>query len=180
VDEWFDVVDANDRVLRRERRTTVHSQGLFHRAVHILVFRSDGQVLLQRRSMSKDTNPGKWTSSCCGHVDAGEDYREAAVRELDEELGIALDGPDGLSELFRHGPCRATGNEFIRVYRVFWDGAVQPHPDEVSELRWLSPGDLSEAVAARPRVFTPSLRLVWEKYGALRKAWTRPSIPPAT
>ncbi|MGF1483939.1 MAG: NUDIX domain-containing protein [Opitutales bacterium] len=159
--EYFDVVDPQDRVIGRERRAVVHARGLYHRAVHILVVNSTGQLLLQRRSLSKDTNPGKWTTACCGHVDAGEDYLQAAHRELTEELGIAELPPEALREVWRHRPCRATGMEFIRVYRLLWDGDLLPDPQEISELRWLSSGDLSEAIAERPRVFTASLRLIW-------------------
>jgi isopentenyl-diphosphate Delta-isomerase len=86
--ELFDVVDEHDRVLRQERRVEVHRQRLLHRAVHVLVFNSRSEVYLQRRSATKDTYPNRWTTSCSGHVDAGEDYDTAVVRELAEELGM--------------------------------------------------------------------------------------------
>ncbi|MGF1449197.1 MAG: NUDIX domain-containing protein [Opitutales bacterium] len=161
-DEFFDVVDAHDRVLYQERRSVVHAQRLRHRAVHILLLDARGHLLLQRRSRFKDTNPGKWTTACCGHVDAGEAYLDAARRELREELGVCLDAASPLTEIWRHEPCRATGHEFIRVYTLRWNGPLQPDPDEVAELRWLCAGDLSEAIAERPRVFTASLRLIWQ------------------
>jgi len=86
--ELFDVVDEQDRVVRQEARAEVHRLRLLHRAVHILVFNARGEVYLQRRSAKKDTYPNRWTTSCVGHVDAGEDYDTAAVRELAEELGL--------------------------------------------------------------------------------------------
>ncbi|HVU38173.1 MAG TPA: NUDIX domain-containing protein [Opitutales bacterium] len=85
----FDVVDEHDQVVRQEARAEVHRQRLRHRAVHVLVFNAGGAVYLQRRSAQKDTYPLRWTTSCSGHVDAGEDYDTAVVRELGEELGIA-------------------------------------------------------------------------------------------
>ena len=84
----FDVVDMSDRVLRQEPRSVVHREKLLHRAIHVFVFNKAGQLYLQRRSMAKDTAPGKWMSSCSGHVDTGEDYDEATRRELIEELGL--------------------------------------------------------------------------------------------
>jgi isopentenyldiphosphate isomerase len=87
-EELFDVLDEHDRVLRRETRAEVHRQRLLHRAVHILLFNSRGEIYLQRRSAQKDTYPHRWTTSCCGHVDAGETYDTAAIRELAEELGL--------------------------------------------------------------------------------------------
>ncbi|HSI82513.1 MAG: NUDIX domain-containing protein [Candidatus Methylacidiphilales bacterium] len=87
-EDIFDVVDDQDRVVRQERRSVVHAQGLLHRAVHILVFNAAGQVFLQQRSSLKDQFPLRWDSSSSGHVDAGEDYDTAAVREIAEELGV--------------------------------------------------------------------------------------------
>ena len=86
--ELFDVVDDQDRVLRQEARADVHRQRLLHRAVHVLVFNPAGDVYLQRRSAAQDTYPLRWTTSCSGHVDAGEDYDTAVLRELGEELGL--------------------------------------------------------------------------------------------
>ena len=67
-------------MIGREPRSVVHARGLRHRAVHVLVFNSAGELFLQKRSMTKDNDPGLWDSSCSGHVDAGETYDEAAVR----------------------------------------------------------------------------------------------------
>ena len=58
--ELFDIVDAHDNVLGQESRSIVHREQLFHRAVHVFVFNEAGQLYLQRRSMTKDTAPGKW------------------------------------------------------------------------------------------------------------------------
>ena len=72
-DEYFDVVDVQDRVVSQAPRREVHAQGWLHRAVHVLVFNRAGLVFLQKRSMTKDMSPGLWDSSCSGHLDAGED-----------------------------------------------------------------------------------------------------------
>jgi len=102
-DEWFDVVNARDEVIRRATRREVHATGLWHRAVHVLVFDAAGRVFLQKRSMKKDLSPGLWDSSCSGHLDAGEDYDAAAVRELSEELGVRVSPP--LARWFRVEAC---------------------------------------------------------------------------
>src|SRR5580658_3200257 len=91
--EFFDVVDERDAVVGRASRREVHAHRLMHRAVHVLVFDDTGRVFLQKRSMKKDIAPGLWDSSCSGHVDSGESYDVAAVREFAEELGVALAGP---------------------------------------------------------------------------------------
>ncbi|MEM8549313.1 MAG: NUDIX domain-containing protein, partial [Verrucomicrobiota bacterium] len=161
--ELFDVVNQHDEVLFQCKRSEVHRRRLFHRAVHILVYNSRGEVYLQRRSPTKDTYPNRWTTSCSGHVDAGETYATAAVRELSEELGICIENTDTLELLFSESPRRATGYEFIEVSRLSWDGPITPDPEEISEGKWFTPAALTEAIATVPDDFAPSARLVWER-----------------
>ncbi len=87
-EELFDVVDEQDRVLRQAPRSQVHAQKWLHRASHIFVFNCRGELLVHRRTATKDECPLMFTSSASGHLAAGEDYETAAVRELEEELGL--------------------------------------------------------------------------------------------
>src|SRR5258706_2215468 len=87
--ELFIVVDEDDTILEyRTRFDCHHDASLIHRAVGIILFNDKGQILLQKRSMKKDLNPGMFTISASGHVTKGQTYEEAAKRELEEELGI--------------------------------------------------------------------------------------------
>src|SRR5260370_40263350 len=89
-DELFDLVDLDDRVIGRVRRGDAHrNPALVHRSVQILVFASDGRLLLQRRSAAKDLFPGYWCASASGHVSSAEDYAATAEPERKEELGGA-------------------------------------------------------------------------------------------
>jgi isopentenyldiphosphate isomerase len=85
------LVTEDDRILGPVPRRLVHGNpALVHRSVHVLVVGSGG-LLLQKRSMSKDTQPGRWDTSVGGHVGFGQGYEEAARREAGEELGLVLD-----------------------------------------------------------------------------------------
>ena len=161
-EELFDVVDSEDRVIRSETRANVHSNGLFHRAVHIFVFNAAGELFLQKRSMSKDSAPGKWVSSCSGHVDSGEDYGCAARRELGEEIGLY--DPEQLEPVFKESACKATGNEFVLVYRCLSEGPFGLDPEEVSGGKWISLDDLNRWVDDRPRDFAWSFTHLWGVY----------------
>ena len=81
-DEIIDVVDVDNNIIRQAPRYEVHNKRLMHRSVHILVFNSQGNLFLQKRSMTKDENPGLWDTSAAGLVDSGEDYLHCAKREL--------------------------------------------------------------------------------------------------
>lgn len=91
--ELLDVLDeeGNPTGVARER-SLVHQNGDFHRTSHIWVARKKEEgkweVLLQKRSSSKEAYPGCYDCSAAGHVRAGGTCLEAAVRELEEELGI--------------------------------------------------------------------------------------------
>lgn len=160
-EEWFDVVDEQDRVVGAAPRREVHARGLLHRAVHAIVSNAAGQVLLQRRSERKDMYPNQWATSASGHVDRGEDYDTAIVRELGEELGIRMDVvPD---RVCRIEACEQTGQEFVWVYRCRHDGPVTANADEISEVVWRTLAEIDRWMAERPGEFAPSFLLVWER-----------------
>jgi isopentenyl-diphosphate Delta-isomerase len=179
-DEVFDVVDANDVVTGQATRREVHARGLWHRAVHVLVFEPaeeterrathDGKtavtgcrVFLQKRSMAKDTAPGRWDSSCSGHVDAGEGYAEAAVRELHEEIGLVVSGPEALTALFKLPASAETGWEFVWVYRIESRGPFALHPAEIERGEWWGAEELTRAVEERPGEFARAFRFIWRR-----------------
>ena len=161
-EEIFDVVNERDEVIGRKPRGEVHARGLLHRAVHVLVFNSRGDVFLQKRSMKKDRQPGVWDSSCSGHVDSGENYDETAVRELGEELGLKVSTP--LQKLFKIDACAETDAEFVWIYRCESDGPFQLHPDEIETGDWFAPAAVTKWVNEKPQDFASAFRLVWKKY----------------
>ncbi|MEK9783938.1 MAG: NUDIX domain-containing protein, partial [Opitutales bacterium] len=85
--EYFDWVDRHDQPIGVTSREDAHRLKLFHRAVHLYAKGPNGGLILQKRSLSKDVEPGVWTVSCSGHVDFEETYFKAAQREMIEELG---------------------------------------------------------------------------------------------
>jgi len=94
-EEIFDIVNERDEVIGQAPRQEVHARGLWHRAVHVLVFNARGEVFLQKRSLKKDIAAGKWDSSSSGHLDTGEAYDACAVREVREEIDRKASGGGG-------------------------------------------------------------------------------------
>jgi isopentenyl-diphosphate delta-isomerase len=163
-DEFFDVVDEADRVVGRAPRREVHAQRLSHRAVHVLVHDGAGRLFLQKRSADKDSFPGCWDSSCSGHVDAGENYLEAAWRELGEELGWR-DTSRPLRPLLKLPSGPATGFEFIEVFLLGpVEGPFTLHPGEITEGRWIEPAKLTAWMEAEPAAFAGALRHLWTEH----------------
>ncbi len=162
--EIFDVVDEHDRVIGVETRANVHAKNLFHRAVHIFVFLKNGEILLQQRSLKKDTAPGLFSTSCAGHVDSGENYENAALRELREELGISAQESD-LEPLFSQKPSAANGFEFVRVYALKnFAGTPAPNPAEILCLKAFPRERLISEIEKNPKIFAPSFISVWSDF----------------
>ncbi|MBU6409897.1 MAG: NUDIX domain-containing protein [Verrucomicrobia bacterium] len=165
MDEIFDVVNDRDEVVDRKPRSEVHARGLPHRAVHVLVFNGRGDVFLQKRSLSKDRQPGLWDSSCSGHVDAGETYEVAALRELREELGldVGLDKGKTPEKLFKLNACPETDAEFVEVYRLNAEGPFRLHPHEIETGGWFAPEVVGRWMARRPEEFAAAFVLIWRR-----------------
>lgn len=156
--EIFDVVDRHDQVVGQAPRDEVHARGWRHRAVHILIFNRRGEIFLQQRAPTKDRYPDRWDSSAAGHLDTGEDYRPAAIRELEEELGLR-DVP--LTDLFALPACPETGEEFVRVYRAEAEGPFALAPEEITTGAWFAWERVSAWVRERPDDFAPAFVLLW-------------------
>lgn len=165
-DELFAVVDENDRVIGSAPRAEVHARNLLHRATHVMVHDAAGRLFLQRRSLAKDTFPGCWDSSCSGHLDVGEDYPEAARRELGEEIGWR-DTSQPLRPLLKLAASPETGHEFIQIFILGpVAGPFELHPAEISEGRWFTPEEIDALVRDFPQQVAGALRLLWSQHRA--------------
>ena len=149
--EIFDIVDEQDKVIGQASRQEAHgNSSLIHRVVHVLVFNSKEELFLQKRSPFKDVHPGKWDTSVGGHVDVGESYEHAALREMREELGM-----QGTKLEFLHTYLHRNyyESEFVRSYRCCWDGSVRTDPEEIAEGRFWTLKEINES---DPLLFTPN------------------------
>jgi 16S rRNA (adenine1518-N6/adenine1519-N6)-dimethyltransferase len=159
-EERFPVVDQNDKVLRDASRSDVHGNNLRHRAVHILIFNSAGEVYLQQRSRWKDRHPRKWDSSAAGHVAATESYDETARRELEEELGISV----RLEKISKLPASERTDQEFVWLYRGEVAGNLSPNRTEIETGAFFPETIVDGWVAARPEDFAPGFIECWKVY----------------
>jgi isopentenyl-diphosphate delta-isomerase len=142
--EMVDVLDEKGNLtgevkLKRE----AHAKGLWHRAVHIWIYNSKGEVFLQKRAKSKIFLPGLWDVSAAGHVSAGQTYDETAVREIQEELGVKVKASQ-LKKVDLHKvaidypPAKILNREFIQVYLLELDKKAEDfklQKEEVEKVR---------------------------------------------
>ena len=160
-EEIFDVVNEHDEVIGKQTRREVHRLGLMHRATHVLVFNACGRVFLQKRSITKDRQPGVWDSSASGHVDSGEDYDTCVVRELREEIGLQVSATP--RRLFKLTASPETDQEHVWVYRCEAEGPFVLHPDEIERGGWFEPAGVTRWMEQRPQEFASALLVIWKK-----------------
>jgi len=161
-EDIFDIVDKNDTVIGSDFRSVIHQKGLLHRASHIWIFNSKGEYLLQRRSASKDRFPNTWTSSVSGHVDSGETYEQAAIREMSEEIGLTPSPV--LKKIAYIKACEETENEFVWLFKTTSNGPFKAQESEVSELKWATPDEVDRILSETPEQSSPSFTYLWKTY----------------
>ena len=139
--EIFDVVNLKDEVIGHGTRKECNSNpDLIHRAVFVLIYNDKNQLLWQKRSETKDTSPGEWVTSVSGHVNSGDGYHETAVREVWEEVGVRLE-VEFLGKFLFHYP---NENEYSAIFRAHSDGPFNYNREEISEIRFMTIGEILE------------------------------------
>jgi len=136
--EILEIVDKQGNVIGRAERAVLHADpSLIHRVVHVLVFDHEGRLLLQKRSKNKDVAPGKWDTSVGGHINPGEEPLAAAVREMEEELGVS---GSSLEFLYTYLFTNQRESELVNTFRCTFDGEVTFNEEEIDAVhRWSLP-----------------------------------------
>jgi isopentenyldiphosphate isomerase len=133
-------------------RDDAHRLGLWHRTVHIWIRNNKGELLLQKRALTKEVYPGYWDISCAGHIDAGESPETAALRELSEELGVQRNKNE-LVYLFTVRQLYDSINPYIcdrehtSVFMIQSDLPLDSYRggnDEVTDVIFVKPVDLTD------------------------------------
>ncbi|HCE41938.1 MAG TPA: NUDIX hydrolase [Lentisphaeria bacterium] len=159
-EEIFEVVDEDNNVIGTAKRSECHGNpALIHRTVHVIVFHPDGRMLLQKRSMNKDIQPGKWDTAVGGHLMPGEDFEIAARREMQEELGVPVNLP--LKYLFDSKIRNKIESENTRVYSTTYEGPFDFPKDEIDDVKFWTVFELRNGLSED--FFTENLKVELEK-----------------
>lgn len=168
-DELFETLDADGNPTGLAPRSRVHREGLWHRAVNVFLFRSDGRLIVQQRHPGKDVYPGTWDLSVAEHLKPGETYEQGALRGLREELGVqdvALERIGNVAQVRLDVAEKGIKDyELQQSFRGIFDGELRPDPKEVSAVDIVDMPDLAVAFASRPGEFTPWLRATAVRLG---------------
>jgi isopentenyl-diphosphate delta-isomerase len=162
------LVDEQDNEIGSCEKVDCHlGQGKLHRAFSIFLFNSEGKVLLQQRSPEKMLWGGYWANSCCSHPRLGEETHAAAHRRIKEELGVDCE-LQYLYKFIYHAEFGDIGSEheLCSVYVGQFDGQLKIDQNEISATRFVTPAELTDAIATNGDSYSPWLKLEWERIRA--------------
>ncbi len=157
--EYFDILtEDGDKTGMQESRSEVHRDGAYHGSVHIW-YLEDNRILLQKRSMNKESCAGKWDAAVTGHIDIGETPLDAALRELSEELSLEVCA-DNLKLLFIQNTHIEEGkfisNEVNYVYKLIARidrSRFLPQKEEIDEIKFVEISQIRHEFQTTPEQF---------------------------
>lgn len=146
-EEMLDVYTRDGKYIGIRTRAECHTEnpGFYHKPAWSWVYNSKGEILIQKRAMSKKRFAGYWDMACAGHVDAGETPMEGAIREAKEEIGLDVSEKDikFMGELIED-------EDYWEIGQIFFIKADKDinefilDKNEVEEVKWISFDELKE------------------------------------
>lgn len=160
------VVDKNDNPVRYASKKEVWKTGERHRIVWIMVEDERGRILLQKRPDTMDLHPGCWDYAVGGHVDGGETWEEAALREAEEELGLNNIKLTELGKFYEES--EFNGKKLNRFYKSFKTiiepSSIKPDTEEVAGVKWFALSEIKDLLKNQPELFPDGRLRVIERY----------------
>lgn len=156
------LVDTNDTPIGTMEKMEAHQRGLLHRAFSILLFNSNGEILLQKRASTKYHSGGLWTNTCCSHPLPGESIEEAVQRKLYQEMGIRHLTLDFAYKFIYKAELGKglTEHECDYVFIGQFDGIPVVNPDEVEDWKYQSLQSIRKEVHEHPDRFSSWFKLI--------------------
>jgi len=149
------LVDEKDTEIGTIEKIEAHEKGALHRAFSVFIFNSKGDMLLQQRALTKYHSAGLWTNSCCSHPRPGEDTLTAASRRLAEEMGFETPLKKIFDFVYKAGFANGlTEHEFDHVFVGYYDGRINPDPEEVIRHAYWPMEKIAEQMQSHPELFT--------------------------
>lgn len=158
--EYLDIVDENDNILGKASKEEIYSKSMRHRIIHILIFNDKDELALQLRSSSVHFCPQHWSTAVGGHVQSGETYEEAALREYEEELGIKSKLEFFSKDLYQ---AQGTPPKFLVTFKARFNGPFSPDKNEVERVEFFRMEHIKDMIKQGEK-FHPELLYLLKKH----------------
>jgi len=157
------LVDEKDNEVGVGKKLKVHREGKLHRAFSIFIFKSKGDLLLQKRASGKYHSSGLWTNTCCSHPRPNELLAKAAHRRLREEMGIDCELKEIFSFVYKANLGDLTEYEFDHVFIGKFDGNPILNEEESEDWKRMKPEELKVDVKENPEKYTYWFKLILDR-----------------
>jgi isopentenyl-diphosphate delta-isomerase len=155
------LVDEKDREVGTMDKMEAHQKGLLHRAFSILLFNSNRELLLQKRSKKKYHSGGLWTNTCCSHPLPNESLADATRRKLLQEMGINTELKFAFKFIYQTElDHKLIEHEFDHIFVGTFDGEPLANRDEVEEWKFVNMASLKKDIDLHPERYTYWFRLI--------------------
>ena len=155
------LVDTHDNAIGTMDKMEAHHRGVLHRAFSVLLFNSDGKILLQKRSGTKYHSAGLWTNTCCSHPRPGEKIEDAARRRLMEEMGIEAQTEFVYKFIYRTQlEDTLIEHEYDYVFIGIFDGEPLINKAEVEDWKYADMNWVRQDIIDNPENYTYWFKLI--------------------
>lgn len=155
------LVDANDNAIGTMEKMEAHEKGLLHRAFSVLIFNSNGELLIQKRASTKYHSGGLWTNTCCSHPTPQESIEQAAKRRLKEEMGIEAEPTFTYKFIYKTDLDKnLIEYEVDHVLTAQFDGEPKVNENEVEDWKYVSLKELQRDAQNNPHLYTEWFKLI--------------------
>ena len=157
--EYFDIVNEKDEIVGKisenEQKSVKPSQLRF---INIIIINNDNMIVVPKRSSNRKLFPNCYDFSVGGHVNSGENYEEAAYRELKEELGIKN---VKLKEIAYFSPYDSDSNTFQKVYLLKYNSEIYDYDrDGIEKIYYKSKKEIQEVIKNKPNLLKTDYSVV--------------------
>ena len=159
------LVDNNDNQIGLMPKLEAHEKGVLHRAFSVFIFNNHGELMLQRRALTKYHSPGLWTNTCCSHQRDGESNISSGKRRLNEEMGFDTELFEKTSFIYKakfdNGLIE---HEFDHVLVGNYNHSPIINSIEVDSWKWMSLENVKKDIKDHPGNYTAWFKIIFEKY----------------
>ncbi len=155
------LVDEGDNAIGTMEKMEAHRKGMLHRAFSVILFNSNGEMLLQKRAAKKYHSGGLWTNTCCSHPLPNESTRDASRRRLMQEMGINLQPTFAFKFIYKTDlDHNLVEHEYDHVYIGAFDGIPVINKTEVDEWKFMNLHSLRMDIEKSPGAYTEWFKLI--------------------
>lgn len=163
-------VNKNDQYEGLIEKIEAHKKGILHRAVSVIIFNTNGDMLLQQRAIDKYHSGGLWSNAACTHPLPEESCKQASTRRLHEEMGIKAHLSHLYSFIYK---VELDNNMIEHEYDHVYTGVSDEKPvfniNEVCNYKYLSIKKIQEEIITRPEQYSAWFKLIFAKLIELKQ-----------